>query len=229
MTARPCILILMTALLGAVSPEPGAGGTAGSPYLPESGAGARRQRALEIANPGVVLFLALQPGYEDLALLARLRLGTGVRTAVVYATNGESTPADAGGTAPVFVAAQRKEEALRAATYLGAAPYFLNLPDPGVVPGTRELRAVWNEDSVVTRLAQALRYFRPDLVVTGGDRRGAGPGSLREQLLAELAGKAVARAGADLPLTAAAFRTAWVLPSNKSFANTLSSASILAL
>ncbi|MEW6510019.1 MAG: PIG-L family deacetylase [Bacteroidota bacterium] len=157
-----------------------------SRYFPDAGRGAIHQQVLDLHNPAVVLFVALQPGYEDFPLLTELRLGEGARTAVLYVTNGDATPGDEGGALPVEIAARRKDEAYRASLLLGAIPYFLNIPDPGIVPDTALLSRIWNADTVVSRVEYALRYFKPDAVIIGGDCRGSARRSLRQQLLTRL-------------------------------------------
>jgi hypothetical protein len=175
-----CSLFLLPLLL---APLLFAGGE--SPYFPETGPGAIHQRALDLERPSVVMYIALQPGYEDLPLMCNLRMFSGVRTVVMYLTNGEATPDDLGDDVPVSIAAHRKEEAYRAVTLLGGNPYFLNLPDPGIVPGNEFLSAIWNRDTVLARMDRALRYFRPDVVILGGDRRGEELVSARHLLAKE--------------------------------------------
>jgi hypothetical protein len=170
------VLCLMPTLLAA----------ADSPYFPESGPAAVHQTTLELGTPAVVLWVALQPGYEDLARIAHLRMATGARVVVAHVTNGESTPDDEGGSLPAFTAARRKEEADRVARLLGSTAYFLNIPDPGAVPNRGILERIWNPDTVNARLDRALRRFRPDVVVLSGDRRGPDSLSERSSLLKEL-------------------------------------------
>lgn len=183
-------LVLSLLLLGrGVSDE--------SKYFPETGKAAIHQRALDLRSGAVVLQLALQPGYEDMSLLAHVRLGIGARSVVAYATNGDATPADNRGTAPVFVAAERKEEAYKAATLLGATAHFLNLPDPGIVGSREILRQIWDVDTARARLERTIRYFRPDVVVVTGDFRGDTIQSLRQNTLTELLLEAVRSASRD--------------------------------
>jgi len=163
-------------------------------YFPEVGREAVHQRALDLSSNAVVLMVALQPGYEDLNLLARLRMGLGAKTFVMYWTNGESTPDDAEGGSPGLLAAERREEAFRASALLGAQAHYLNLPDPGVVSRKGVLASYWNPDSTLAKLVPLIRSYAPDVVVIGGDLRGDTVQSLRQRTLAGLMLAAVKRA-----------------------------------
>jgi len=162
--------------------------------FPEVGREAIHQRALDLNSNAVVLMVALQPGYEDLNLLARLRLGIGAKTIVLHWTNGEATPNDADGASPGLLAADRREEAFRAAALLGAQVHYLNLPDPGVVNRSGELASFWNPDSTVSKLVPLIRSYKPDVIVIGGDFRGGSLRSTRQQALVEQVLSAVKRA-----------------------------------
>jgi GlcNAc-PI de-N-acetylase len=183
-----------------------------SPYFPETGKGAIHQRALDLGNEAVVLQIVLQPGYEDLSLLSYLRLEVGARVVVAYATNGETTPGDEGGTAPLFVAADRKEEAVRAMAHLGTTPYFLNLPDPGIMNSREDLRRFWNPDTAILRLSGAIRSYRPDVVIVAGDFRGDTVRSVRQTLLGDLTREAIRSVARDTAGVDAAKGKGWNVP-----------------
>ncbi len=165
-----------------------------SPDFPEAGPAAVHQVTLELGTPAVVLWVALQPGYEDLARIAHLRMATGARVVVAYVTNGEATPDDEGGALPLFTAAKRKEEADRVTRLLGSTAYFLNIPDPGAVPSRTILEDIWNTDTVIARLDRTLRRFRPDVIVVSGDRREPDSLSERSWFLKDLVVRTVKRA-----------------------------------
>src|SRR5512140_1887714 len=141
-------------------------------YFPETGRQAVHQRALDLGSGAAVLMVALQPGYEDLNMLARLRMGAGAKTYILYWTNGEATPNDAEGASPGLLAGARREEGFRASILLGAQVYYLNLPDPGVINRRETLLSYWNPDSTLSRLVPMIRSFGPDIVIIGGDFRG---------------------------------------------------------
>lgn len=181
-------------------------------YFPERGQAAIHQRALELSSGGVVLVVALQPGYEDLRLLAHLRMEIGARAVVAYVTNGEATPGDRGFSAPVFAAAERKEEAFAATRMLGVTAHFLNLPDPGVVRYREDLLHIWEADTARLRLDKTLRHYRPDVVVVGGDFRGDTTQSIRQQLLKDLILEAVQTASRDTVRSDTVKVAGWSVP-----------------
>ncbi len=162
-----------------------------SRYFPDRGAAAVHQRALDLQGGAVVLSLALQPGYEDLPLLSLLRTSLGARVVTVYVTNGDATPSDASGDAPQFVAAQRKEEAYQACRVIGGQSHFLNIPDPGIVESRGALEAAWNPDTLVFRLAGAIRSYRPDLLLLHRDFRGGDGATVRLDLLGDCLRRAI--------------------------------------
>jgi LmbE family N-acetylglucosaminyl deacetylase len=166
-------------------------------YFPGTGPAAIHQRALDLKSSAVVMMVALQPGYEDLALLARLRMGSGARTLVVYWTNGEATPNDADGGSPRLLAAARREEAFKALSKIGAQAFFLNLPDPGVALRAGILGTIWNRDSLLARLVPMIRSYGPDALVIGGDLRGDTLLSARQRAVTELLLSAVASAAEE--------------------------------
>jgi hypothetical protein len=140
-------------------------------YFPETGRAAIHQRALDLGSSAVVMAIALQPGYEDLSTLVYLRMGMGAKLINVYVTNGDATPSDLSGEAPFMLAARRKEEAYQVSRALDGEPYFLNIPDPGVVRDRSELERFWVADTVVARLKVALLLYRPDVILVQRDFR----------------------------------------------------------
>ena len=154
-----------------------------SPYFPERGPAAIFQRSLDLQNLGLVLSIALEPGFEDLATLAYLRMARGARVISLYMTNGEATPSDLNGETPFRLAARRKEEAYRSMTYIGGETYFLNFADMGIVNDTSKLEHFWNPDTVIARLTEVIRTYRPDVVLINRDLRGEPGVTLRQSTL----------------------------------------------
>ncbi len=182
-----CVVRLIRSffLCALLAPAPGAWSQT-SPYFPDVGTAALHQRFLDLKSVAVVLSVSAEPGDEDFATLAELRMGSGARIVSVYLTNGGSTPSDVSGDLPSQVAATRKLEAARAVTLLGGASYFLNIPDLGV-PASREgLLEVWKRDTVVQRLARAICQFRPDVVLLSHDARAREGDTLRFSLIRDL-------------------------------------------
>jgi hypothetical protein len=156
-------------------------GVEGSRFFPDTGKEAIHQRTLDLGHDGVVLAISLQPGYEDFPLLAYLRTGIGVRVCMVYMTNGESTLNDRAGCTAEVTAGERKEEAHAAMRMLDVNERFLNLPDPGVVGSLGSLESIWGRDTVRARLREVVLYYRPDVVIIGGDLQGDSVRSLRQR------------------------------------------------
>ena len=140
-------------------------------YFPDRGPGAVHQLALDLLNPVAILYVAFQPGAEDLSTLVSLRMGNGAKVAVVYLTSGEATPSDLNGEVPYLLAGRRKDEAVALCRYLDFHPHFLNLPDPGILADSSTLERVWDADTIVARLKPALQKLKPDAVLLGFDPR----------------------------------------------------------
>jgi LmbE family N-acetylglucosaminyl deacetylase len=161
-------------------------------YFPETGRAAIYQRALDLSGSVVVMAISLQPGYEDLPTLVYSRMRLGAKLINVYVTNGEATPSDLNGEAPFLLAARRKEEAYRVCRALDGEPYFLNMPDLGVVRDRSELEHSWVPDTVVSRLKVAFLSYRPDVILLQRDFRTMDTSeTIRERFLIELVLRAV--------------------------------------
>jgi hypothetical protein len=154
-----------------------------SPYFPEVGAAAIHQRSLDLQNPAIVMFISIGPGFEDLSTLAYLRMARGATVISVYVTNGESTPSDITGDVPFRVAGRRKDEALKAMSYIGGQACFLNLQDQGIVSTSAMLERYWQRDTLRSRLRAAIERFRPDVIVLSKDFQDDTSESIRQTML----------------------------------------------
>jgi LmbE family N-acetylglucosaminyl deacetylase len=170
---RPAYSWILIALALATAATP-ARASSGTQLFPRDGRAAVHQRTLDIANPQVVMVVALQPGYEDLKLLAYLRAFEGARTSVVFLTNGEATPGDTLGQYPVWMTGERKGEAHRVARFLDAGAWFMNLPDMPAPDRGADLAALWDTTGAQKRLVDVIRLSQPDVIVVAPDRRGTG-------------------------------------------------------
>jgi hypothetical protein len=187
------MLILAGTLLLASSV--GSGGERG---VPENGRFALHQRCLDIERPAVAMIVALQPGYEDLPLMAYLRTHYGAAIVVAFLTNGEGTPGDTLGRFPAWMTGERKLEADRVASLLDAEPWFANIPD---IPGTEtagKLSALWDSAGATSRLTQVIRKNQPDIVILCTDQRVPSTQSIRSGLALRTLQDAVARAATTL-------------------------------
>lgn len=138
-------------------------------YFPETGKNALHQRALDLRGNLKVLSVALRPGYEDLATLAYFRLGRGAVLMSLYATNGEAGESDVQGEYPPYLAATRREEAVRAMAYLGSDARFLNMPDLIAGRDSAYVRQLWPSDSLQAKLGMFVSQFKPDLILLNRD------------------------------------------------------------
>ena len=157
-----------------------------SPYFPETGAKAVAQEIREIKNPSVYLVIAIAPGFEDLASIARFRIGSGATVSVVYMTNGEDIPSDLNGESFYRLASRRKEEAYRALSSVGVQAYFLNIPPNAFLAGrcfhvTPEL-----DKALDARLDSVISQVKPDIVLLDHDALSAGGDSPRLKYLQDL-------------------------------------------
>jgi hypothetical protein len=184
------ILILLNLLAPAVVTPTVAGGR----WFPQSGPAANHQRCLDVQKPAVAMVVALQPGFEDLPLLAYLRTQVGAKTAVAFLTNGEGTPGDSLSRFPLWMTGERKREADAVARLLDADAWFVNLPDVPAAGSAGNLQALWDSSSASRRLARAIRTYKPDIVVVCADRRLPDTPSLRDTVAMRLVGHAVAEA-----------------------------------
>lgn len=138
-------------------------------YFPETGRNALYQRSLDLRSNLKVLSIALRPGYEDLATLAYFRLGRGVVVMSIYVTNGEAGESDMQGEYPPYLAAVRREEAVRAMAYLGCDARFLNMPDLIAARDSVYVRRLWPSDSLQAKLGMFVSQFKPDLILLNRD------------------------------------------------------------
>jgi hypothetical protein len=140
-----------------------------SPYFPETGAKAVAEEIREIENPGVFLVIAIAPGFEDLASIAGLRIGSGAAVSVVYVTNGEDIPSDLNGEMFYQLASRRKEEAYNALSSLGVQAYFLNIP-PNEFPAGGCFHATTELGKMLdSRLDSVISQVKPDIILLDHD------------------------------------------------------------
>ncbi len=168
------------------------------PLFPPDGPAAVHQRCLDIQRPAVAMIVALQPGYEDLPLMAYLRLHRGATTAVVFLTNGEGTPGDTLGRYPSWMTGERKLEADRIAAFLDAEAWFANIPDLPGAGSSENVQALWDTVGAVRRLTRVIRRYKPDAVILCPDRRVINRSSARDTVALRALQEAVARAATTI-------------------------------
>jgi len=138
-------------------------------YFPETGPDALHQRSLDARSRLNVLFLSLQPGYEDFAALAYFRMARGAKVTSAYVTNGEAGESDRGGEYPMTLAAIRREEATQAMASIDGEAYFLNMPNIAAAPDSASVRTKWQADTLQLRLMKLISDFRPDIILVTRD------------------------------------------------------------
>lgn len=155
-------------------------------YFPETGRRAVHQRSLDLTSNLKVLFIALQPGYEDLSGIAYFRLGKGARVMSAYVTNGEAGESDVRGEFPPYLAAARREEASKALSHLDSQVHFLNMPDIVAARDTAKVRESWPAEKLQERLEKVFSQFRPDVVLLARDWAGKGRSHRLDVLYSDL-------------------------------------------
>jgi hypothetical protein len=183
--------LLLSSVVALILADPG---NARAQWFQQNGPTAIHQRCLDVEKPAVALVVALQPGYEDLPLLAYLRTQTGAKTGVVYLTNGEGTPGDTLARFPVWMTGERKREAERVARLLDADAWFANLPDVPAATSAGNLQGLWDSSYAIRKLTVAIRTFKPDIVVVCADRRLPDTVTRRDSVAMRLLNRAVAQA-----------------------------------
>jgi len=156
------------------------------PLIPDTGRAGVYQRLLDLEAHLNVLSLALNPGYEDLATLAYIRLARGATLVCAYVSNGEAGESDLQGEYPHHLAAVRREEAVSAVGPLEAEVNFLNLPDIASAANRMEVLNAWEEDTLRARLQRLIIKTKPDVILLHRDWSALGEGPVLQVLRAEL-------------------------------------------
>ncbi len=170
---------------------------AGTPNIPERGPQAIESILRSLTTGKSVLTVSLRPGDEDFALQAYLRFAHGTELTSLYITNGEAIPSDCAAETSPFLIGRRKEEADRAMTYLHAKAFFLNNTDPGIVGTRSELDSSWRAYTV-RRIAAAIRFLHPHVVIVMDAQKGIGAGGLLHSLIPQLVKEAVGQASKNV-------------------------------
>lgn len=172
-----------------------------SPYFPRNGAGALAQTIRGIQHPAAYLVVALAPGFEDRAAIAKISVGNGSHVAVAFLSNGEDIPSDHNGEMFYQLASRRKEEAYQSLSILGAEAYFLNIPVSDISSAPSCFRPSPSlSQKVSDRLDSVIAQVRPDVIILEGDPVAAGSASSRlafvqQRILGEIRNKKKNSAG----------------------------------
>ncbi len=142
-------------------------------YFPDTGPAAVYQRARDLGSNLRVLVLSIQPGYEDLDLVARYRFEKGADVLSAYVTNGQSGEGDFVGLLPTTLASRLRKESSDAVAVLGGTSHFLNMPDLPAAATGHGVRLAWHADTLQWRLTEMLSDFKPDLIFVCRDFGGS--------------------------------------------------------
>ena len=136
-----------------------------STLFPDTGKAASFQRVLDLNSHLRIMGIAIEPGFEDFATLAYLRLGRGAKIRCVYTTNGDFGENDVRTEFPQYTADRRRREASDVMSRLDGECYFLNMAPCVAGRDTAYIRRVWPADSLRMRLATVLSQFQPDVIL----------------------------------------------------------------
>src|SRR5687767_6919914 len=113
-----------------------------------------------------VMMIGAHPDDEDTALLAYLARGENARTAYLSLTRGDGGQNIIGPELGEALGVIRTEELLQARKLDGAEQYFTRAYDYGFSKTLDEAKAKWNEKIILCDVVQAIRTFRPLVVIS---------------------------------------------------------------
>ncbi|ANI89430.1 hypothetical protein A9P82_09055 [Arachidicoccus ginsenosidimutans] len=123
-----------------------------------------------------VLYVGMHPGDEDTQLLAYLSKHKHCDIGYLSLTRGEEMANYAGYEKGIDLGIIHTQELSNAAKIAGFEPLITCAMDLGNYPSTKEIFGVWDEDLIMSNLVWAIRYFRPDIIITpyNNDKDSAG-------------------------------------------------------
>jgi LmbE family N-acetylglucosaminyl deacetylase len=139
------------------------------------GIGGLAQSLKELSNPYSLLSVATTLNDVDFPALAYYQQKLGAHIAIVLATRGERAELNLSASSTEDLAVEVTRKALQAAQAIDADLYFLNLPDAGSANTAEEAFAVWGDEEAAKKMIQAIRWIRPDAIISNHDGK-AGDG-----------------------------------------------------
>jgi hypothetical protein len=136
-----------------------------SPIIPATGHLAVYQRALDLQSNLSVLTIAVEPGAEDLSLIAYFRFARGAKIVSAYITNGEGRESDSEFTYPSMVASLRRSETAAIMESIETETVFLNFPHLPAASDSEYIASKWNADTLQMRFMELISAHRPDIVI----------------------------------------------------------------
>jgi len=115
---------------------------------------------------GSVLYITAHPDDENNALLAKARLGLGMRTGLLTLTRGEGGQNEIGPELGVAIGVLRTEEMLGVHRHDDAEQFFSRAYEFGYSFSVEETLQKWGKEETLGDIVRVIRTFRPDVIVT---------------------------------------------------------------
>ncbi len=123
---------------------------------------------------GSVLYVAAHPDDENTRLISYLSKGLNARTAYLSITRGDGGQNLIGTEIGELLGVIRSQELQMARTVDGGMQFFTRANDFGFSKHPDETLEIWNKDEVLQDIVQAIRSFKPDIIINRFDHRSAG-------------------------------------------------------
>jgi LmbE family N-acetylglucosaminyl deacetylase len=157
----------LAATLGALAPA------LAQPAVPQ-GDGERRLALRKLSVLASVLYVGAHPDDENTAMLAYLANERLARTAYLSLTRGDGGQNLIGTEQGELLGLIRTEELLAARRIDGAEQLFTRTIDFGYSKSPEETLAIWGREAALADVVWAIRWFRPDVIVTRFPANGDG-------------------------------------------------------
>ncbi len=122
-----------------------------------------------LSNPYSLMSVAATLDDVDFATLAYYHQKLGAHISIVLATRSESGNDNPSTSSEEVFAIEQRRKALQAAHSIDADIYFLNLHDALSLNSAEDALAFWGKDEAAKKLIQAIRWNRPDAIISNYD------------------------------------------------------------